>query len=232
MPGWNHYPVSERLSQHFGVPALVDNDVNIMAVGEHWVNWRDEAFLLFVKIGTGIGSGIVAGGHVHRGADGAAGDIGHIHVPDHDDVVCRCGNVGCLEAVAGGRALANRLHELGLPTQLEPRRRAPGAGRPARRGAAGAPGRPRDRRRAGRLREHPQPGGDRDRRRHRRRRRAAAGRASARSSTGARSPLATGRLRIVPAGLGDSAGIVGAAVMVLEAILAPAAIDATLVRTR
>ena len=116
MPGWNHYPVSERLSQHFGVPALVDNDVNIMAVGEHWVNWRDEAFLLFVKIGTGIGSGIVAGGHVHRGADGAAGDIGHIHVRDHDDVVCRCGNVGCLEAVAGGRALANRLHELGLPT--------------------------------------------------------------------------------------------------------------------
>ena len=176
MPGWNHYPVSERLSQHFGVPALVDNDVNIMAVGEHWVNWRDEAFLLFVKIGTGIGSGIVAGGHVHRGADGAAGDIGHIHVRDHDDVVCRCGNVGCLEAVAGGRALANRLQELGLPTTLEPRRRAAGAGRPARRRAAGAPGRPRDRRRPGRLREHPQPGGDRDRRRHRGRRRAPAGR--------------------------------------------------------
>ena len=117
MPGWNHYPVSERLSQHFGVPALVDNDVNIMAVGEHWVNWRDEDFLLFVKIGTGIGSGIVARGHVHRGADGAAGDIGHIHVRGHDDVVCRCGNVGCLEAVAGGRALANRLSELGLPTR-------------------------------------------------------------------------------------------------------------------
>ena len=44
------------------MPALVDNDVNIMAVGEHWVNWRDEDFLLFVKIGTGIGSGIVAAG--------------------------------------------------------------------------------------------------------------------------------------------------------------------------
>ena len=55
-----------------------------------------------MKIGTGIGSGFVAGGHVHRGADGGAGDIGHIHVPDHDDVVCRCGNVGCLEAIAGG----------------------------------------------------------------------------------------------------------------------------------
>ena len=54
------------------MPALVDNDVNIMAVGEHWSTWRDEALLMFVKIGTGIGSGFVAGGHVHRGADGAA----------------------------------------------------------------------------------------------------------------------------------------------------------------
>ena len=72
MPGWDRYPVGERLAARYGVPALVDNDVNIMAVGEHWSTWRDEAFLLFVKMGTGIGSGIVAGGHVHRGADGAA----------------------------------------------------------------------------------------------------------------------------------------------------------------
>jgi predicted NBD/HSP70 family sugar kinase len=72
---------------------------------------------MFVKIGTGIGCGLVAGGHVHRGADGAAGDIGHIHVPDKDDVVCRCGNLGCLEAVAGGSALAARLAGLGLPTR-------------------------------------------------------------------------------------------------------------------
>ena len=85
-----------------------------MALGEYWSNWRDEEFLLFVKVGTGIGSGIVTDGHVHRGADGAAGDIGHIHVPDHDDVVCRCGNVGCLEAIAGGAALATRLRDLGL----------------------------------------------------------------------------------------------------------------------
>src|SRR5262249_50384883 len=83
MPGWNLHPVGARLSQRFGVPALVDNDVNIMAIGEHWSHWRDEAFLMFVKVGTGIGCGIVAGGHVHRGADGAAGDIGHIHVPEH-----------------------------------------------------------------------------------------------------------------------------------------------------
>ena len=106
MPGWNLYPVGQRLGERFSAPALVDNDVNIMGLGEYWSNWRDEDFLLFVKVGTGIGSGIVTHGHVHRGADGAAGDIGHIHVPDHDDVVCRCGNLGCLEAIAGGAALA------------------------------------------------------------------------------------------------------------------------------
>jgi predicted NBD/HSP70 family sugar kinase len=229
MPGWNHYPVSERLSQHFGVPALVDNDVNIMAVGEHWVNWRDEAFLLFVKIGTGIGSGIVAGGHVHRGADGAAGDIGHIHVRGHDDVICRCGNVGCLEAVAGGRALASRLHELGLPTRS--------SSDVVDQALAGQHDAVRLVRQAGHEIGgvlaacvnilNPAViviGGDI----------AAAGEpllAGIREVVYRRSlPLATGRLRIVPAGLGDSAGIVGAAVMVLEAILAPAAIDAALVR--
>ena len=117
MPGWNLHPVGARLSERFGVPALVDNDVNIMALGEYWTHWRDEAFLIFMKIGTGIACGIVASGHVHRGADGAAGDIGHIHVPDHDDVICQCGNVGCLEAIAGGAAMAARLSRLGLATR-------------------------------------------------------------------------------------------------------------------
>ena len=59
---------------------LVDNDVNIMALGEHWTHWRDTEHLLFVKVGTGIGCGIVAGRAIHRGAQGAAGDIGHIRV--------------------------------------------------------------------------------------------------------------------------------------------------------
>ena len=127
MPGWNLYPVGERLVERFSAPALVDNDVNIMAVGEYWSNWRAEDFLLFVKVGTGIGSGIVAHGHVHRGADGAAGDIGHIHVPDHDDVVCRCGNLGCLEAVAGGAALASRPPRTRAGHTDRPRRRRAGA---------------------------------------------------------------------------------------------------------
>ena len=114
MPGWNLIRVGDRLGQRFAAPALVDNDVNIMALGEYWSNWRDEEFLMFIKVGSGIGCGHRQPGRVHRGADGAAGDIGHIHLPDHDDVICRCGNIGCLEAVAGGAALATRLRDLGV----------------------------------------------------------------------------------------------------------------------
>jgi glucokinase-like ROK family protein len=107
MPGWNGYPVRDRFVERFGVPVWVDNDVNIMALGE----WRSgaaryHANVVFVKIGTGIGAGVISDGYLHRGARGSAGDVGHIQVTDDRSVVCRCGNVGCLEALAGGHALA------------------------------------------------------------------------------------------------------------------------------
>ena len=227
MPGWDRYPVGDRLADRYGVPALVDNDVNIMAVGEHWAHWRDEAFLMFVKIGTGIGCGIVARGHVHRGDDGAAGDIGHIHVPDHDDIVCHCGNPGCLEAFAGGGAMAARLAELGLPTRNSRDVVAQVRG--------GRPEAVQLIRQAGRTiggvlatcvnMLNPAViviGGDV----------AQAGEplmAGIREVVYRRSlPLATGRLRIVPSQLEDHAGVIGAAVMVLEEILAPGAVDAAL----
>jgi predicted NBD/HSP70 family sugar kinase len=114
MPGWDGYDVAGRLRARYGAPVLVDNDVNIMALGEHWAHARRVDHLLFVKVGTGIGCGVINDGRIHRGAQGAAGDLGHVHVPDHDDVLCRCGNFGCLEAVAGGGAMAARLAELGL----------------------------------------------------------------------------------------------------------------------
>jgi predicted NBD/HSP70 family sugar kinase len=91
----------------------VDNDVNLMALGEHRARPGLE-HLLFVKIGTGIGCGIIVSGQLHRGADGAAGDIGHIRVPGCE-APCRCGNIGCLEAVAGGHALASSLTAKGTP---------------------------------------------------------------------------------------------------------------------
>jgi predicted NBD/HSP70 family sugar kinase len=117
MPGWDGYGVAARLQERYGATVLVDNDVNIMALGEFWARWRDTAHLLFVKVGTGIGCGVITDGRIHRGAQGAAGDIGHIHVPDHDDVICRCGNLGCLEAIAGGGAMAARLAGLGIPAE-------------------------------------------------------------------------------------------------------------------
>jgi predicted NBD/HSP70 family sugar kinase len=117
MPGWDRFRIPERLQQRHPVPVLVDNDVNIMALGEHWKSWPHCEHLLFVKIGTGIGCGVVVDGGIYRGAQGAAGDIGHIRLADHDDVVCECGNTGCLEAVASGRALARRLTALGLEAE-------------------------------------------------------------------------------------------------------------------
>ena len=116
MPGWDGVPVPPYFAHRFpGVPVLVDNDVNVMALGEYWSRWRTAVNdLLFIKIGTGIGCGIVVDGAIHRGAQGAAGDIGHIQVSDAENVLCRCGNAGCVEAVAGGAALAASLREAGL----------------------------------------------------------------------------------------------------------------------
>ena len=114
MPGWDGYDVAARLRRRYQASVLIDNDVNIMATGEHRSRWHDSPHLLFVKVATGIGCGIITDGHIHRGAQGAAGDIGHIRVPGYDDIICGCGNVGCLEAVASGRALAARLTKLGL----------------------------------------------------------------------------------------------------------------------
>ncbi|MEU6974308.1 ROK family protein, partial [Kitasatospora aureofaciens] len=113
MPGWDGFDVPGWLGPRIGAPVLVDNDVNIMALGEHWAASPEVAHLLFVKVGTGIGSGIITEHRLHRGAQGAAGDIGHIRVASTADQLCRCGNTGCLEAVAGGAALAARLRAEG-----------------------------------------------------------------------------------------------------------------------
>jgi predicted NBD/HSP70 family sugar kinase len=115
MPAWDDVDVRGLLAARLGAEVLVDNDVNLMALGEHRTAWPDVDDMLFVKVATGIGSGIISDGRLRRGAQGAAGDIGHIAVPGAADVPCRCGNLGCLEAVASGRALAETLTAAGLP---------------------------------------------------------------------------------------------------------------------
>jgi predicted NBD/HSP70 family sugar kinase len=113
MHGWDGYRVPAFFEGRYTAPVLVDNDVNMMAFGEY-VHRRESEHLLYVKVGTGIGCGIVSGGVLHRGASGAAGDIGHIRLPSHDDVLCHCGNAGCVEAVASGSAIAAALRAEGL----------------------------------------------------------------------------------------------------------------------
>ncbi|UKA63237.1 ROK family protein [Arthrobacter sp. FW306-04-A] len=114
MPGWDGFDVVRYMQRSLPVPVLVDNDVNIMALGERTAYWPDHDNLLFVKIATGIGAGIISSGELQRGANGTAGDLGHVRVPRGDDVLCRCGNYGCLEALASGPALARQLQVQGL----------------------------------------------------------------------------------------------------------------------
>ena len=97
-----------------GLPVLVDNDVNIMALGERQTHYAQVDDLVLVKVATGIGSGIVSGGVLQRGAQGTAGDLGHVRVAGAEGVRCRCGNTGCLEAVAAGPAVAATLRATGL----------------------------------------------------------------------------------------------------------------------
>ena len=109
MPGWDRFDVPGWFRDSFDVPVLVDNDVNIMALGERELAWPDVDHLVFVKVATGIGSGVISGGYLQRGAQGTAGDIGHVYVARGADVPCQCGNRGCLEALASGPALGRAL---------------------------------------------------------------------------------------------------------------------------
>ncbi|GAB2812174.1 ROK family transcriptional regulator [Lentzea nigeriaca] len=114
MPGWDGFDVPATITAEFGAPVLVDNEVNLMALGEHTASYPDVRHMIVVKAATGIGAGLISNGVLHRGAAGAAGDLGHIRVPDGGDALCRCGNTGCLEAIAGGPALAAKLRDLGI----------------------------------------------------------------------------------------------------------------------
>jgi predicted NBD/HSP70 family sugar kinase len=225
MPGWDGFPIPDWFAGRYDVPVFVDNDANIMALGEHSMHWRDCDQMLFVKVGTGIGCGIISGrGAVHRGAQGAAGDIGHIQVPGNEHVLCRCGNTGCLEAVAGGQALAERLgsdlaHDvrgtrdvvrLVRAGDLRATQAVREAGRHLGEVLASCVSffNPSVIVIGGALAQTEQL------------------LAGVQEIAFRRSlPLATRDLRVVASRLGDQAGVIGAAIMVTEHILAPAAVD-------
>lgn len=110
---WHNYPLREQLHSAFGIPVFIEKDVNLMALGEQRGAWPRAQSLVYVKVGTGIGSGIVLNGELYRGATGSAGDVGHIQLEEQGSTLCRCGRHGCLESVAGGGALATRMRALG-----------------------------------------------------------------------------------------------------------------------
>ena len=114
MPGWDDFDVPGFVNHHLTATVLVDNDVNIMALGEQKFAWPDMENIIFLKASTGIGSGIISSGVLQRGAEGIAGDIGHVQIARGQNVPCRCGNSGCLEAMAAGPALAQRLALAGV----------------------------------------------------------------------------------------------------------------------
>ncbi|GAA1833030.1 ROK family transcriptional regulator [Pseudonocardia ailaonensis] len=112
LPGWAGVPLAPLLSARFPVAVRVENDVNVMAIAEQHAR-PEVRDLLVVKVSTGIGAAVVSDGGLRRGARGSAGEIGHTRIADGPGVACHCGNVDCIEALASGSALIRDLTAAG-----------------------------------------------------------------------------------------------------------------------
>lgn len=111
MPGWDGFPIRDTLQGRWGCPVTLNNDAELGALGE-WAYGagRGERDLAYIKVGIGIGAGLLLDGQIYGGITGSAGEIGHITINENGPE-CQCGNRGCLEAMAGGQAIANRAIE-------------------------------------------------------------------------------------------------------------------------
>ncbi|WP_413380189.1 ROK family glucokinase [Alkalihalobacillus sp. 1P02AB] len=119
--GWNDFPLKEILEKETGLRVTVDNDANVAALGEMWKGAGDGASdLLCVTLGTGVGGGIISNGKIVHGANGMAGEIGHITAIAEGGVSCNCGKTGCIETIASATGIA-RLAETGLVQRPESR---------------------------------------------------------------------------------------------------------------
>ena len=225
MPGWDNYPVQDHLSDYFQVPAVVDNDANLMGLGEQRRIYPDAHQVLFIKVGTGIGASVIIDGELLRGTDSAEGDIGHAKITGVEETCSSCGARGCLAAIASGRAMVRDLRRLGLePSTTRDVVQLVRAGNPDAVRVVTSAGRAL----GGVLSTavsllNPDIvviGGD-------------VVHAHERFMLGVRDtllartqPLAIARLTIAPSALGDRAGITGAAAMVADVIFGKAAVDA------
>ena len=122
MPGWNGADVAALAQERLGVPVIVENDANLLALGENGRRAEPHGDLVVVTVDAGIGCGFIVGGRLYRGADGMAGDVSHTVVPGGPEVPCSCGRAGCLDVVASGSALVAELQRNGgqatTPTEL------------------------------------------------------------------------------------------------------------------
>lgn len=112
IPGWINIPIAEIVSKEFGVPVKVDNDVRCAALAElNYGAGKGATNMICITVGTGIGSGLIVNGKLVRGASNAAGEIGHIKLQMNDGPLCGCGDQGCLEAFASGPAIVAMAEE-------------------------------------------------------------------------------------------------------------------------
>jgi predicted NBD/HSP70 family sugar kinase len=231
MSGWDGVPLPPYFAELTDAPVILDNDVNVIALAERRGDRQAFDDLLVIKASTGLGAGIIAGGVLQRGAAQAAGEFGHNKTPAAAGLPCRCGDTGCLEAIAGGWALVRALQadghvvghmrdvvELANGGDAEARRMIRDSGRhvgevlagavnllnPAVLVVAGDMAGAYDIFVAG-LRE---------------------------TLYGNATALATRVLQVVPSTYGDRSGVIGSAMMVLDDVLSPAAIDASITASR
>jgi len=117
MKSWQGFNVRAHVNARVPFTVIIDNDVNLIALAEQRISHPKSKVLLAIKLGTGIGGGLMVDGRPLRGANGAAGDIGHIQSALANDAACKCGQFGCVEAVASGWALVHTLKSRQLPVE-------------------------------------------------------------------------------------------------------------------
>lgn len=112
MPGWDSYPIRLEMESKWNIPVSLNNDAELGMLGE-WAYGagRGEEHLAYIKVGSGIGAGLLLNGQVYQGSTGSAGEIGHLTIEENGPL-CDCGSTGCLEALAGGKAIARQAREV------------------------------------------------------------------------------------------------------------------------
>lgn len=112
LPGWDSIPLRDIFSQQFNVPIFVENDANAAALGEYMFgSGRGTRDMIYLTLSTGIGGGVIIDGKIMEGTSGMGGELGHMTIDWHGER-CNCGNIGCLERIASGIAIARRANEL------------------------------------------------------------------------------------------------------------------------